>query len=90
MAGTDDSIKSSNDADLNKALNGPELSGPRVQTPNQGDTGLSGGSSLEDGYSMRESIASVTPEQLGMDTIGDSQMHMQAIKESAGRGTKWG
>jgi hypothetical protein len=65
----------------------PALPGTRIKTP---DRGSSTGASLEDGVSCREEIHSVTPEDIGADTEGAGQIHMQHPKTSAGRGTRWG
>lgn len=90
MKGGGDAIRGPDDQDLEKDLNGPELTGPRIQTPNQGDSGLSAGADLAMGYAHRESIADVEPDELGMDTEGAGQMHQQMPKYAAGRGTRFG
>ena len=86
---SDDAIKGSGDQDLEKSLNGPELSGERIEQPDKGDLNMNAGSSLEMGYASREPITE-SPSDLGMDTEGNGQIHQQSIKKSAGRGTTWG
>lgn len=65
----------------------PGLPGTRVRAPERSQ---SSGGSLEDGVSCREEIHSVTPEDIGADTEGAGQVHMQHPKTPAGRGTRFG
>jgi hypothetical protein len=65
----------------------PAMPGPRVKTPERGD---SAGASLTEGFACREEIHSVTPEDIGADTEGGGQVHMQHPKTPAGRGTRFG
>jgi hypothetical protein len=65
----------------------PALPGSRVKAP---EAGSSQGSDLAMGYGAREEISSVTPEDIGADTEGAGQVHMQHPKTPAGRGTRFG
>lgn len=65
----------------------PAMPGPRVKTL---DAGPTEGSNITLGYGMRQSIADVDPKEIGADTEGPGQVHMQHPKTSAGRGTRFG
>ncbi len=65
----------------------PGLPFTRVTKPERGETA---GANLTEGFAHMEEIHSVTPEELGMDTEGGGQVHMQMPRNAAGRGTRWG
>jgi hypothetical protein len=65
----------------------PALPGTRVKTL---EKGLNQNGDLQDGLSMKEEIHSVTPEDIGADTEGAGQVHMQHPKTAAPRGTRFG
>lgn len=65
----------------------PALPGSRVKTPARGPTT---GADLTEGFGMMEGIHDVTPADIGMDTEGGGQVHMQMPKTAAGRGTRFG
>lgn len=65
----------------------PAMPGPRVMTPVQA---LSAGSDLSMGFGERIEIHSVTPNDIGADTIGGGNVHMQHPKNPCGRGTRFG
>lgn len=76
-----------NPGDTEEANVQPAMPGPRVMTPPKG---VSTGADLTEGFACREEIHSVTAEEIGADTIGAGQVHMQHPKTPAGRGTRFG
>lgn len=77
----------SNPGDASATNVDPAMPGPRVKTPETGDTM---GASLTEGFGMKQSIADVDPHEIGADTQGPGQVHMQHPKTPAGRGTRFG
>jgi hypothetical protein len=76
-----------NAGDTEERATEPAMPGPRVTTPVVGETK---GANLTEGFGSMEQIHDVTPEELGMDTQGGGQVHVQMPKGAAGRGTRWG
>lgn len=65
----------------------PAMPGPRVMGQVKS---LASGASLADGFGEQMGIHDVAPSDIGADTIGGGQIHMQHPKTPAGRGTRFG
>lgn len=76
-----------NSGDTEHANTEPAMPGPRVTTQAVGETK---GANLTEGFAYMEGIHDVTTEEIGADTIGGGQVHMQHPKNAAGRGTRFG
>ena len=76
-----------NPGDVSPENVAPGLPGPRVTTPEVGDTS---GANLSAGFGYKMGIHDVTEESIGADTMGPGQVHQQMPKDKAGRGTKFG
>ena len=76
-----------NPGDASASNTSPAMPGPRVTKPETGETS---GSDITKGFGYQQSIADVTPADIGADTQGGGQVHMQHPKNTAGRGTRFG
>lgn len=76
-----------NPGDASASNTSPALPGQRVMKQETGETG---GSDVTKGLAYQQSIADVTPADIGADTQGGGQIHMQHPKTPAGRSTKFG
>lgn len=76
-----------NSGDTEQSNTEPAMPGPRVMKQVMDE---SQGSSLTNGFSECIGIHDITPEDIGADTIGGGQVHMQHPKNPAGRGTRFG
>lgn len=76
-----------NPGDTEQANVDPAMPGPRVMSLIKSD---SAGASLSDGFGEMVEIHSIAPKEIGADTIGGGQIHMQHPKTSAPRGTRFG
>jgi hypothetical protein len=76
-----------NPGDASTSNTEPAMPGPRVTSP---DIGMTQGSDITQGFGFRESIADVTPADIGADTQGGGQIHVQHPKTPAPRGTRFG
>lgn len=77
-----------NSGDVEQSNTDPAMPGPRVMELAKSET--SAGNSITEGFGYREDIHGVTPSEIGADTIGGGQVHMQHPKNPAGRGTRFG
>ena len=75
-----------NPGDFEKGGQGA-LPPPRHKSPEMGETA---GASLSAGVGYRMPIDGVSTDELGMDTQGPGQMHVQMPKNPAGMGTRFG
>lgn len=76
-----------NPGDASTSNTQPAMPGPRVTKPETGETA---GADVTRGYAYCESIADVTPADIGADTQGGGQIHMQHPRNPAGRNTRFG
>lgn len=76
-----------NPGDASTSNTSPAMPGPRVTKPETGETS---GSDITKGMAYQQSIADVTPSEIGADTQGGGQIHMQHPRNPAGRGTRFG
>lgn len=76
-----------NPGDASASNTEPAMPGPRVTKL---EVGMTSGSDISQGFGYRDSIADVTPAEIGADTQGGGQIHMQHPKTPAGRGTRFG
>ena len=76
-----------NPGDASTSNTSPAMPGPRVSKPETGETS---GSDLSKGLGYQMLIADVTPADIGADTQGGGQVHMQHPKNPAGRNTRFG